>query len=122
MPVGDFRIALASEFVPNIAEVERNDRVVPVQSGGEIVKPLGQLKIPLLLAFLRSGKDLVGVNVGAFERKEQLTVSLRQTAVEHLHQLPPRSLRKSNFRQAHPPLLERERGGDDPGKRRALRG
>ena len=77
LQIGDFRRPLAPKLVENVAEIERNDRVDLVELGGEIVKPLGQFKIPLLLVFLGSCKDLVGVDVRAFERKEQLTVGLR---------------------------------------------
>src|SRR5271166_5683582 len=63
LPIGDFRVALAPQVVQNIAEIERNDRIVPVEPGGEIVKPLRRFKIPLLLVFLCSREHLVGVNV-----------------------------------------------------------
>ena len=49
-----------------------------------------------------------------------MTVSLRQTAFEHLNEFAPGGLTEPDPRQAHPPLLERERSGDDLGKRRAL--
>ena len=63
LPVGDFGVPLAPELVENVAEIERNDRIVPVEPRGEIVEPLRQLQVAFLLVFFRAGEDLLGVGV-----------------------------------------------------------
>ena len=116
LPVGDFRLARPSELVENIAEVERNDRIVLVEAARKIVPSPGRVQVSFLLARLRPGERLVGVHIWAVKREQELPIDLSQRSLEHLQELPPRRFGEPHGAQAHPSALKSESGDNDLGK------
>ena len=60
MPIGYFCFKRPSELVQDIAEVERNDRIVLIKARREIVPPPGGVEVSFLLARLWRAVDAEG--------------------------------------------------------------
>src|SRR5208337_279009 len=56
LPIGHFRLARPSELVQDIAEVERNNRIVLIKARRKIVPPPGGVEVSFLLARLCPGE------------------------------------------------------------------